>query len=280
MTMKKYFLYISFISALSLFFACEPIEKRMELGSSITVEELRITATPVMVNGKKSNKIVVDNLSPILSSWDYGVGNTQKKTDTVLMVALGENEIIFTGLNTDGSKITKTLTVTIDELTFPVPPEWGYLTGGREKTWKWDDTKPGAWGNGGYLINAAPAWWVINAADMEAQGAGEGPAAKMVLSLRGAKLTKTKSDGSSENGSFAFDMSTTVKTEDGKIWSYGKFKTRGTTVLVGKSPEENNAPIYEFDIMKISDNELVLAYAPAGTAVWGTAYFWVFKAVD
>lgn len=278
--MKQYFKYIGYACAFMVMFSCEPIEDRMDLGSQISDKDLNITATPLIVNGKKSNKVILNNNSPVLSSWDYGIGVTQKKTDTVLMVATGENEIVFTGLNPDGSKISKSIAVEIDELTFPVPPEWAYLTGGREKTWQWDETKPAAWGNGGYLINDAPAWWAVKAADMEAQGAGEGPAAKMVLALRGAKLNKLKSNGTTETGSFSFDMSQTVKTEDGKIWSYGKFKTKGTSVLIGKSPDEGNAPIYEFDIIKITDRELVLAYAPAGSAVWATAYFWVFRAID
>ncbi|MEJ5055304.1 hypothetical protein [Sphingobacterium sp. MYb382] len=263
-----------------MLFSCDPIEKRLDIGSEITANELNITAVPLMVNGKRSNKIIVNNDSPVLSSWDFGTGTTQKKTDTVLMVVAGENEIIFTGLNPLGTKVSKTLTFIVDELTFPVPPEWAFLTDGKEKTWKWDETKPAVWGNGGYLINVTPAWWAVKEAEMNAQEAGEGVGSKMVLALRGAKLEKIRSTGEKLIGSFSFDMSQVVKSDDGKIWSYGKFKTKGTTVLVGKSPEEGNSPIYEFDIMTINDKELVLAYAPAGAAIWATTYYWVFRAVE
>lgn len=263
-----------------MLFSCDPIEKRLDIGSEITANELNITAVPLMVNGKRSNKIIVNNDSPVLSSWDFGTGTSQKKTDTVLMVVEGENEIIFTGLNPLGTKISKTLTVVVDELTFPVPPEWAFLTDGKEKTWKWDETKPAVWGNGGYLGSLGPAWWTLQESDMDGQGAGEGVGATMVLNLRGAKLTKIKSTGAKEVGSFSFDMSQTTNDEGGKVWGIGKFKTKGTTVLVGKSPLEANAPVYEFDIIKINEKELVLAYAKPGTAPWADAYFWVFRAVE
>src|SRR5690606_11895044 len=79
--------------------ACEPIEDRMDMGGAITAEQLDVTATLVVVDGKRSNKVVLNNKSPLLSSWDFIIGTTQKKTDTVLLVIEGENEMTFTGLN-------------------------------------------------------------------------------------------------------------------------------------------------------------------------------------
>src|SRR5690554_5677349 len=110
---------------LLLVLACEPIENRLPMGEALTAEQLDISATPVMVNGKRSNKIVMENHSPVLSSWNYGVGLSQKMTDTVLLVIEGDNEIIFNGLNPDGTFITKSLIVNVEELSFPVPQEWG-----------------------------------------------------------------------------------------------------------------------------------------------------------
>ncbi|MFZ4261980.1 hypothetical protein ACFRAE_08055 [Sphingobacterium sp. HJSM2_6] len=277
--MKKLFNLI--VIATSLFsFGCEPIEDRMELGSAITAEQLELSATPLMVNGKRSNKIIVDNKSQVLSSWDYGVGVSQRKSDTVLMVSTGENEIIFTGLNADGSKISKSVKVTIDELTFPVPPEWGFLTNGSERTWKWDETKPAVWGNGGYLGSLGPAWWTLKENDIHGQAANEGVGAKMTLSLRGAKLTKIKADGTTEVGTFSFDMTKKLNMENGDQWSIGKLTTKGVTVLCGKSPNEGNGPVYAYDIIVINGNELVLAYPETGVGAWGTAWFWAFRSTD
>ncbi|WP_353128141.1 hypothetical protein [Parapedobacter pyrenivorans] len=260
--------------------ACEPIEDRMEMGGAIAAEQLDITATLIQVDGKNSNKVVLDNRSPVLSSWDFGVGTTQRKTDTVLLVTEGENEIIFTGLNPNGTKVTKTLTVNVDELTFDVPLEWGYLTGGSEKTWVWDDTQPAVWGNGGYLASTKPEWWMLQVKDIEDQAAGEGAGAKMVFSLRGAKLTKVKADGQEAAGGFSFDMSKTIVQDNGTVWAKGKLTTRGVTVLCGKSPDEGSIPVYEYDILLLDDGRMVLSYAPPGTGAWGAAYFWVFRAVE
>lgn len=276
--MKNLIYIIIFSVSLLILQGCEPIEDRMELGSAITADQLDISATLIIVNGKASNKAVVNNNSPVLSSWDYGTGITQKKTDTVLLVSTGENEIIFTGLNADGSKISKSLKVKVDELTFPVPLEWGMLTDGKDKTWVWDTTKPAVWGNGGYMGNDGPAWWTLKESDINGQAAGEGTGAKMVFSLRGAKLTKVKSDGKSETGSFSFDMTKKITLDNGTVWAKGKLTTKGVTVLCGKSPNEGGAPVYEYDILIINGKELVLAYPEPGVGAWGTAWFWNFKA--
>ncbi len=260
--------------------ACEPIEDRMEMGGAITAEQLEITATPVVVDGKNSNKVVLDNRSPVLSSWNYGIGETQRKTDTVLLVTTGENEIVFTGLNANGTKITKSLTVNVEDLTFEVPLEWGFLTGGSEREWVWDDTQPAVWGNGGYLGSSKPEWWMLQAGDIDEQAPGEGTGAKMVFSLRGAALTKEKSNGQTETGAFSFDMTKITTLDDGTVWAKGKLTTRGVTVLCGKSPDEGSIPVYEYDILVVNDKQLILSYAPPGTEAWGAAYFWMFRAVD
>lgn len=260
--------------------ACEPIEDRMDMGGAITAEQLDVTATLVVVDGKRSNKVVLNNKSPLLSSWDFIIGTTQKKTDTVLLVIEGENEITFTGLNPNGTKITKTLTVDVEELTFPVPPEWGYLTKGTEKEWVWDDSQPAVWGNGGYRGSFKPEWWMLGIDAIEDQAPGEGEGAKMIFSLRGAKLTKVKADGTEQAGTFSFDMTKKTPMENGDAWAVGKLTTRGVTVLCGKSPDEGSIPVYEYDILLLDDDRMVLSYAPPGTAAWGAAYFWVFRAVD
>lgn len=271
---KIYFLY----SLLALFvLACDPLEDRMNIGSAITAEELNISATPLVVNGKKSNKVILINNSPVLSSWNFGVGVTQKMTDTVLMVATGQSQILFTGRNPDGTTITKTLTVDIDELTFEVPLEWGYLTGGSEKTWVWDTDKPAVWGNGGYKGNVGPAWWTLQESEINGQAANEGVGAKMIFYLNNSELHKVKSNGTIEKGSYKFEMDKQVLLDDGSVWAKGKLTTKGVTVLCGKSPDEGGIAVYEYDIMVLNGSEMMLSYAPPGTAPWGPAWFWAFK---
>ena len=65
---------------------------------------------------------------------------------------------------------------------------------------------------------------------------------------------------------------------DGTTWAKGKLTTNGVTVLCGISPNEGNAPVYEYDIIILNDNEMMLAYPEPGAPAWGTAWFWAFKA--
>jgi len=278
--MKRFTAYIMILLTTFALVSCEAVEDRLDIGGFISAEQLDITATPVIIDGKATNKVILNNSSPVLSSWDFGTGKTQKKTDTVLMVVEGENEIIFTGRNPDGSEINKTLTVTVEDMYFPVPSEWGFLTAGSEKEWEWDDTAPSVWGNGGYLGNVAPAWWVLPIADINGQSANEGAGAKMTFSLRGAQFTKTKSNGTTETGTFSFNMNDKTMDDAGAVWAKGKLTLKGTTVLNGISPNEGGAKVYEYDILVLDDEKMVLAYPEPGASAWGTAWFWVFKAAD
>lgn len=275
--MKRLIIYAALLFS-TTYMACDPIEDRLDIGGAITADQLAISATPVVVDGKNSNKVVLNNQSPVLSSWDYGVGITQRKTDTVLLVVTGENQITFTGLNPDGTKITKTLSVQVDELTYDVPLEWGYLTGGSEKEWVWDDTQSGVWGNGGYMGNVTPAWWILPVGEIDGQAPGEGAGAKMIFSLNGAKLTKVKSNGDTETGSFSFDLTKVITLDNGDVWAKGKLTTNGVTVLCGISPNEGGAPVYEYDILLLDDGQMVLSYPEPGVGPWGTAWFWMFRA--
>jgi len=279
--MNRFFLYIIVLMSTVAFVGCDPLEDRLDMGNSITAEQLDVSVTPIVIDGKNTNKVILENRSPILSSWDFGIGKSTKKTDTVLLVIAGENEITFTGRNPDGTEISKTLSVNVDELYFEVPLEWGYFTGGSEREWVWDDTKPAVWGNGGYVTDTAPAWWILQIADIDGQAPHEGAGAKMIFSLKGAKFTKIKADGSTENGTFAFDMSKTTILKDGTVWAKGKLTLKGSTALCGISPNEGGIPVYEYDILLLDDGKMALSYPePEANADGGTAWFWMFKAND
>lgn len=277
--MKRFIAYITILISIFTLVSCEPIEDRLDIGGAISAEQLDVTATPLVVNGKATNKIILNNTSPVLSSWNYGIGTTEKKTDTVLMVVAGESEIIFTGRNPDGSEITKTLKVNVEDMRFPVPPEWGFLTAGSEREWEWDDTKPAVWGNGGYLANYAPGWWTVPLADINGQSPNEGAGAKMIFSLKNAIFTKVKSDGTTEKGTFSFNMDTKKLNSSGAVWAKGTLTLKGTTVLNGISPNEGNAKVYEYDILVLDNKQMVLAHPEPNAGEWGTAWFWMFKTV-
>ena len=159
-----------------------------------------------------------------------------------------------------------------------VESEWALFCGATgEKTWVWDDTLPGAWGNGGYKGCAAPCWWVVPVSDINDQAPGEGAGASMTFTIAGARLIKNFNDGTTVQGSFTFDMSKITLDDGGNVWAIGKLNTENVTVLCGKSPNESNAPIYNYDILQLTDDNMVLSYPEPGAGSWGTAWFWMFK---
>ncbi|MDR1645850.1 MAG: hypothetical protein LBS05_08535 [Tannerellaceae bacterium] len=267
------------IAALLIGSACAPIEDREEMKGGITADQLNISAIPEIRDGVNSNYVILNSDgNPCLSSWDYGSGTLLGTGGRVQLLLTGDNDIIYIGLNPDGTKITKTLTVHVDR-TYDVAPEWALLCGSGEKVWKWDDQAPAVWGNGGYLGNVAPGWWTVSIGDMEEQTPGEGAGASMTFALKGASLTKNKSDGSTESGSFSFDMSkTTLNAGGDALWGIGKLTTTRVTVLSGKQPNADNAPVNSYDILKLTNEELALGFPEPGAGAGGTAWYWLFRA--
>ena len=278
--MKKSIIFSSLILSIA-FIACEPVENRDTMGGAITADQLKVSATPVVVNGKNSNKVVLTNNSPVLSTWDYGLSISKRQSDTVLLVVPGTTAITFSGLNPDGSIITKDLQVKVDELTFPVAPQWGYLCGTGQKTWVWDETVSSPFGNGSYLGNTAPGWWALKVGELDGQAAGEGSGASMIFSTTGASLTKNYSNATpAKKGKFAFDMSQKTLDGNGAVWANGVLTTNGVTVLCGISINEAKANIYSYDILALDNNKLVLSYHKTGTGNGGEAWFWIFKSAN
>ena len=277
--MKKSIIFSLFLLSIA-FFACDPIINRDSIGGAITADQLNISATSVVVNGKNSNKIILTNNSPVLSSWDYGLAVSLRQSDTILLVVPGSATVTFTGLNPDGSKITKDLQVKVDELTFPVPPEWGYLCGSGSKTWVWDETISSCFGNGGYLGNTSPGWWALKIGEINGQAlaVGEGEGASMIFSTNGASLTKNYTNGTpSKKGKFAFDMTKKTLDGNGAVWAKGKLTTNAVTVLAGFVINEN-ANCYSYDILTLDNSKMALACPRPGAGSWGEATFWMFRA--
>jgi hypothetical protein len=98
-------------------------------------------------------------------------------------------------------------------------------------------------------------------------------------------FSRLSGDGStSESGSFSLNMARTTCAEDEETpWAKGKLYLYGATVLCGKIPVndyETMTPVYEFDIIRLDANSLILAAAASGSAPWDPAYFWLFKPLE
>jgi len=278
--MKKSIIFSMLVGA-AMLFACDPIEDRDTMTGAITADQLNISAKPVVKDGVNSNYIELNSEgNPCLSSWDYGFGTLTNTKGTVKVMMAGDNDIVFSGMNPDGTIIKKTITVHVDKL-YDVEPEYALFCGDKgTKTWVWDDVMGTPWGNGGYLGNTTPGWWTCNMDAIQEQAVqkgypGDGKNGSMLFSLKGAKITK--SDGTT--GSFTFDMSKKTKDDNGNIWAIGKLYTKSVNVLLGIQPNEGNAVINEYDILKLDAQHLYLACKETATVKsWQGCWFWCFRA--
>lgn len=265
--------------------ACEPIEDRDSIGGAITADQLDVKATPIVVNGKNGNMVILENHSPVLSAWNCGGSLSTKAYDTVMVVKTGAVDVTFTGLNPDGSKIEKKFNIQIDALT-TLPAEYKYLFGDptkgvTSKKYVWDETAGAVWGNGGYLGNTSPGWWTNNKASMDSNDPDYGSEGYMVFSLAGMTLKKSNAAGTkTETGTASLDLAAITKDGNGAVWASAKLITKNVTVLKGVAPNGGNAPVYSYDILKLNDSKLVLAWPEPGSGAWGTAWFWMFRVAN
>jgi len=282
--MKKVIIYSFFIMAVT-FIACDPIENRDNIGSAITADEIEATVTVAQENGLNVNYVYCECSSPISCEWTNGVIKKQSNYAELIMFVPGEQTITLKGLCADGTVITKEFTVTVDALsdTYPVDAEYGYFCGSGSKNWVWN-TKDytNTYGMGGWGADASPGWWGMSANDGAGSmnRAGEGNGASMTFTLYGKTLVKNKTDGSTESGTFDFDMGTYEMNfwDASQQWSIGKFYTSGTTVLIGRGTEVD-APVTEYDIVSLNDSTMILA-TPYKEVSWNEGTFWLFASED
>lgn len=274
--MKK--IILTFLSLLTVLqWSCSPIEEEHKLGNILPESELNLDVHLLSEGG---NKIVMINNTPLIGShWNYGSGISVRPQDTVTVPFLGEKEIIFTGICAGGT-VSTTRKVTISHILYPIEDEWTLFAGTDKegKTWMWDYASPEdvVWGNGGYPGNTAPAWATIKAGDMDNQDPEVGKDGVMLFDLNGAaNFTKISQSGKVvEKGSFKFDMTKQKVMADGTPWSIGTLTIIDGTILKGVSPNEGGKTIYEFDILKLTEDKMVLAHVLANG--W-EAWFWCFK---
>ena len=168
------------------------------------------------------------------------------------------------------------------------------------KVWTWLDTGR-TWGNGPLdSFGSDPGWWgmTLNVPDgegrsvnqtLEAASSKDGEGAFMTFSKMGLALVKTKADGSTVSGTFSVDMSKGKQLSNGTVWSIGLLTTKDVTILWGVENQDDVAeadltPRYEFDIIKATEDELILSWPydyphnDPDMVPWSGAWFWKFQA--
>lgn len=269
------------VPLLSLFFtACDPVVDEIEKDANITAEEL---TNSFSISAKSEGN---NNLSFVLSPARY-VKVYDASTDAC--VAMGTSptcqivpparDLAFyiTVMNQDGS-ITKseTKSITVSEFT-DLPAIFNDIFGDGQggfttHTWVWDDTAGnGVWGNGAYLENDGPGWWIvqIDGIDEQASGKGlpkDGKDGWMKMSLSGVEMSRG-------------DKGSVNVTEDvvKAGWDKGTMTFSGTYPLMGIQTNFGNTPQYIYQILKADGEHLTLCAGEPGAGDWGTAWFWNFK---
>lgn len=282
------------------FVACDPIEDREKMTGSITADQIQATVTVEQVNGKNVNKVKFSCSSPISCQWSNGVNVLSASSGELLLFLQGEQMITLTGLNSDGTIVTKEFPVTVDEMYYEVPAEYAMLCGSGSKKWTWDtEVNGGAWGNMGYKAdsgenfanNGSGTWWSCAPADLADQlshstigsPTGEENAdAYMTWTLSGTKIeTFTPSGTLIRSGKFS--LNNYSKKEEG--WSIGTLTTTAEAILWpwvinwASSPAVHPvAAPTEFEVIQLNEEKMVLVVPPADGSSWSEATFWRFKA--
>jgi len=276
--MKRIMLYI--LSAIVVS-ACDPLIDNREIGGVLSEDQLNIV---VKSTSEGSNEILLENNTRgVASYWDYIVGKSASQIDTVRLPFIGEMEIQFTAI-CDGGTVSTTRKVNVTKIDKPAAAEWTMFAGSSSegKAWVWNPEEDSGvvYGTAGYGCGDPGPSWSTATAGSSIGGKLVPADEEMIFDLKGgANMTRLKTDGTViEKGTFKFDMTKQKTLENGDLWSIGQLEFTGTTIICGSSCW-STTPVYTFDIISLTEDEMMLAYAAPGTdfGVWLEATFWRFK---
>ena len=274
------------IVAAMAFVSCEPVENRQEMKGMVTEADVRqqVTVTTEMTpDGKRSNYLIFKAGSlkaSLMYEYELGIYNGNEGRVNSCIVP-GDYSVFVTALSPGGTKVGPVEFNVNVEVCLDVAPEWELFCGTGSKTWTWDeDADPDCYGMGN-VFDDTPDWWTpAKGGDYDEL---EWHGATMTFSAKGATLTKTKTDGSAERGTFSFDMS---KSHPNYSRSIGQLTTKGITVLNGISYRDAS-PVYLYEILTLTEDELVLGIVDVedenwdcDSEGWGQATLWLFKAIE
>src|SRR5690606_37746088 len=147
--MKKYRIISLFGSALILLLAaCQPIDDREVLESTVDIDDIKLSATQATEGG---NLIELKMGTPgVTGYWDFNLGKATTDRFEVIYPIPGKST--FTYVGTFGSEFfKKTIDVQIDQLDHELPQDWYDLVGENTeagKTWVFNggpEPDGGAW---------------------------------------------------------------------------------------------------------------------------------------
>ncbi|RKD90646.1 hypothetical protein [Mangrovibacterium diazotrophicum] len=285
--MKNKIVYLV-VAVTLMFTACDPIEDRNDAGEVLTEAEL-LNYMDVTVNGNVAT--CTNNAPGVISFWktDFGQQMNANSVDFYIPVAKTYTATLIAYCAGGPVTATKEFTIAENDPEYFADPFWNMLTNGTEgKSWVWATDIPGGkiWGNGGYLASLKPEWWALGIADVAGQGGSATDEITFDLNegLNFAVTGMNAEDPVPGNGSGTFNMSLgddnhLMNSDGSAVWSYGKMVFTNHTIPLGFEPNSSGKPLhYKFDILKLTEDELQLAFPEPGvTWAWGTAWFYMFK---
>ncbi len=229
--------------------------------------------------------VLPENATNQKVNWSVsGVGieiTVDAETGAVNVTRVGGGEGSVTVITEDGG-----FTATCS---FPPGDPNAILYGVDSKDWTWA-SEGAAYGNG-ELQTFSPNWWgvAVDAADApfgNADRSKDGKGAFMTFKQEGHTMMKTQTDAGTITGTFNVDMSSTKNMSNGAAWSIGTLTTKDVTILWGVVNDDNIVKqedmiqVYELDIIKATENELVLGTLqdPSANDPWSGSWYWLFKA--
>lgn len=270
-------IYLALVLLSGFLASCDPIiEDAPALSSSKTVDELKnlVTLTQTVANENKFTYSTSPATTVQLLDQDGNILSTGTSGSIIGIPPL--TGLTVRAINQDGSLVSYSQDVTITNYV-DVPIIYSNLFGDKfeSQTWVWDtEASDGVWGNGGYMSNTGPGWWVVQAAGIDEQCEGKGYPKDgldgwMTFTLKGKKVTTSRG----ETGTISWDLSASAK----EGWSYGTLTFTGTVPLLGVQPNVNNQRQYEYQIIGMDGEHLRLCAPEPGSGSGGTAWFWNFK---
>ena len=172
----------------------------------------------------------------------------------------------------------------------------GMLTDFGNKSWTWDTSTGRSWGNGQYAGNTgaefadteANVWWgclpedltgQLNHSDTGVATGEEDSNAYMTFDWNNSAIKSFDATGKEiRNGKFEIAWNygkREANPESGNEWSLGTLHTDAGSILFPFQINGGGNKPTDFDVLKLTNNEMVLVYG--GNGAWGEATWWRFK---
>lgn len=197
----------------------------------------------------------------------------------------------------DGTEITVSKVITVAVATELSKEMLLLCSNDGSKTWKWDADGGQIWGNFGYTPgsgedfaeNRSGIWWGVTSteefADQQQHRGGDSVTgddntdATMVFYETGIVKCFDAAGGEIRKGSFSIENYDPVnkKVINDQAWSVGQLKTAAGSILWPYAINTGGLQPEEFEIVKLTNTQLILTYAAAGTGSWSEATFWRFR---